>query len=162
MKKSFSFRNWLCSFLLLMVCQEVFLIFVYTSITSFFIYCNVRFSLSYKYLPEVSQFINSNVNKMSKSQREWSRLVFRWVMHLGRFTKGQRSQQYVVFFKLRHRQHNKNVHFVLFICIIFVRKTFSSSKSMMMNKFVIDFFSCISHRFWDKNANWEFFRQVQL
>ena len=35
---------------------------------------------------------------------------------------------------------NKNEHFVLFIYIIFVRKIFSCSKSMMLNKFVIDFF----------------------
>ena len=35
---------------------------------------------------------------------------------------------------------NKNVHFVLFIYITFVHKIFSCSKSMMLNKFVIDFF----------------------
>ena len=34
---------------------------------------------------------------------------------------------------------NKNVHFVLFIYIIFVRKIFSCSKSMKLNKFVTDF-----------------------
>ena len=36
---------------------------------------------------------------------------------------------------------NKNVHIHLFIYIIFVHKIFSCSKSMMLNKFVIDFFS---------------------
>ena len=33
-----------------------------------------------------------------------------------------------------------NVRFVLFYCVIFVRKMFSCSKSMMLNNFVIDFF----------------------
>ena len=33
-----------------------------------------------------------------------------------------------------------NVHFVLFIYVIFVCKMLSCSKSMMLNKFVIDFF----------------------
>ena len=33
-----------------------------------------------------------------------------------------------------------NVRFVLFYCVIFVRKMFSYSKSMMLTNFVIDFF----------------------
>ena len=33
-----------------------------------------------------------------------------------------------------------NVRFVLFYCVIFVRKMLSCSKSMVLNNFVIDFF----------------------
>ncbi|GBL68685.1 hypothetical protein AVEN_52881-1 [Araneus ventricosus] len=40
-----------------------------------------------------------------------------------------------------------NVRFVLFISIIFVLKMFLCNKSMMLNNFVIDFFSRISYRF---------------
>ena len=66
-----TFRNWSCSFRLLMVRQEVFYTFVYAFSTNFFIYCNLLSTSTIDTEIAVSRLIaKSNASETEK-------LVFR-------------------------------------------------------------------------------------